>query len=113
NGARTDGWIADALFRLRFALGRVFHWDEGADASPHVVYERENEAMLEIANNTITGRLRFSRSDDNRILLEIFVKPRGWYSDLYLALIKPFRYAFVYPAWLGRLERLWRERARN
>jgi hypothetical protein len=30
-------------------------------------------------------------------------------SQAYLALIKPFRHAFIYPAWIGRICRRWQE----
>jgi hypothetical protein len=39
--------------------------------------------------------------------LAIYVKSRGWQSDAYLALIRPFRHLVVYPAWIAHLTRTW------
>jgi hypothetical protein len=37
------------------------------------------------------------------------VKPNGLVGDAYMALIKPFRYLFVYPPMLRELTRTWDE----
>jgi hypothetical protein len=42
--------------------------------------------------------------------MAIYVKYRGLGSRLYMALIKPFRYAIVYPAWIRRIQRAWANR---
>jgi hypothetical protein len=38
------------------------------------------------------------------------VKSRGTGSRAYLALIRPFRHAIVYPAWITHLVRTWQVR---
>jgi hypothetical protein len=40
--------------------------------------------------------------------LAIYVKHRGVGSKIYMAVIKPFRYAVVYPAWIGAIQRRWK-----
>ena len=39
--------------------------------------------------------------------LAVLVKPRGRLGEVYMALIKPFRHAIVYPALLRQIERSW------
>ena len=39
--------------------------------------------------------------------MAVLVKPRGRLGEVYLALIKPFRHAIVYPALLRQIERSW------
>jgi hypothetical protein len=41
----------------------------------------------------------------------VYVKSRGWFSDFYMALIRPFRHLVVYPAWFARIRRRWEARA--
>lgn len=37
--------------------------------------------------------------------MSVYVKPRGTFGAAYIAFIKPFRYAVVYPALMRYLER--------
>jgi hypothetical protein len=75
------------------------------------VYVFADEALLEIANRTIHALLHLSWVDapDGRrdTVLAVYVKSRGRGSRAYLGLIKPFRHAVVYPAWIAHLTRTW------
>ncbi len=75
------------------------------------VYAFEDEALLEIANRTIHALLHLSwiegRAGRSDVALAVYVKSRGVGSRAYLALIKPFRHAVVYPAWIAHLRRTW------
>lgn len=42
--------------------------------------------------------------------MAIYVKPRGGLGRTYMALIRPFRYAVVYPALMRQIERAWQAR---
>ena len=44
--------------------------------------------------------------------MAVLVKPRGRLGEVYLALIKPFRHAIVYPALLRQIQRSWDDSAR-
>ena len=76
-----------------------------------VVYAFADEALLEIANRTIHALLHLSWVEAahgrRAVALAVYVKSRGWQSRAYLALIKPFRFAVVYPAWIAHLTRTW------
>ena len=127
-----------ALFWLRFKLGAVLRLDRrssglGArvpslrerlpeelrpDGPPPnqasgftLLYERENERAMEIANGTMHGILHIGWVPDGRGgwrgQLAVLVKPNGRAGAAYMAFIKPFRHLIVYPA-LGRAwERRW------
>ncbi len=114
NGFQSDSRIAGALFRLRFWLGKKFRWDEGPAAEPHEVFRGPDQVVVEIANKTISAfiDLRWVDAASGRKTAEfsIYVKYVSRLSGAYMALIKPFRYAFVYPPWLKRLKRLWEAR---
>jgi len=75
------------------------------------VYVFEDEALLEISNRTIHALVHLSwvEASDGRwsAVLAIYTKSRGRLSDAYMALIKPFRHAIVYPALIKHLTRSW------
>ena len=130
-GFSTDSRLTRALFRIRFALGRALGWDAGPPqpipgctettvaarlterglplaASPPVtpIYLFDDEALFEIANKTVHALLHLSWQD-GEVIMSVRVKSRGWYSTAYLAAIKPFRHAVVYPALLRSVARAW------
>ena len=145
NGTKTDSWIVDKLFRLRFFLGRVFGWDtreeltipgtrEGSllerltaedietaeevgsiqdfgETDSHLIYRYKNESLMEIANKTIHALIHLGaveEEDGKAIQVAIYIKSRGTASRFYMGLIKPFRYAFVYPGLFSYLTREWK-----
>jgi hypothetical protein len=84
----------------------------GAHFTPLYITDRESAA--EISNQTVHGVLHLGwvEQENGRYQGEmaIYVKPRGWMGHAYMALIKPFRYAVVYPGLMRQIERAWSAR---
>lgn len=78
------------------------------------VYGFADEALFEIANRTVHALLHLSwvPSPDGhrRVVLAVYVRARGAGGRAYLALIRPFRHAVVYPAWITHVVRTWQVR---
>jgi hypothetical protein len=119
------------LFALRWALGRVFGWDEERHDPPgasyvhrlaeadrsqsqippgtregpfRVLYVLGGEALSELRNATVHAFLALALTPSREgytLYLAIYVKPVSRFTRLYMALIDPFRRLVVYPA-LGR-----------
>ena len=119
------------LFKLRFALGRVFGWDHErhdppaasyidrltetdrsqSEVSPgsregpfRVLYVLSYEALSELRNATVHAFLALAlapRPEGYTLYLAVYVKRVSLFTPLYMALIDPFRRFIVYPA-LGR-----------
>lgn len=131
--------VVAALFALRWRLGALLGLDRGetglgsrvtslrdrlpADLpvydgampteSPfRPVYLTDDEAALEIANETMHGVLHLGWVPDGkggyRGQMAVLVKPNGLFGRAYMAAIAPFRYALVYPLMLRTIGRLWR-----
>src|SRR5262245_20824690 len=109
NGFATDGRVANALFRIRFALGRLLRWDDPA-SGPRPVYRRADDAMFAIRNKTVDARIRLRAEGGDGVRMDILVKDVSRWTGAYLALIRPFRHRVVYPALLARIERRWNQR---
>ena len=45
--------------------------------------------------------------------MAVLVKPNGWLGKAYMAAIKPFRYALVYPMLLRSIGRQWQQQPRD
>src|SRR5882757_8824123 len=79
------------------------------------VYVTDDEAALEIANETMHGVLHLGWVPDGdggyRGQMAVLVKPNGLLGRAYMAAIAPFRYALVYPLMLRTIGRLWRTTA--
>jgi hypothetical protein len=135
--------VVAALFALRWRLGALFGLDRGetglgtrvpslrdrlpADLSAAVdtnlpaesafrpVYVTDDEAALEIANETMHGVLHLGWVPEGdggyRGQMAVLVKPNGLLGRAYMAAIAPFRYALVYPLMLRTIGRLWRTTA--
>ena len=75
------------------------------------LYRTADEYAAEMSNRTVHGVLHLAWADrgDGRYQgqMAVYVKPRGVLGDLYMALIKPFRYLIVYPALMAHIERAW------
>lgn len=119
------------LFKLRWALGRAFGWDDErhdplsgsyvnrlaeADRSQsrvapgtrdgrfRVLYVFRDEALSEICNATAHAFLALALTpspEGYTLYMAIYVKPVSRLTTPYMALIDPFRRLVVYPA-LGR-----------
>ena len=85
------------------------------DVLPFVpLYRTEREAAGEVSNRTVHGvaHLAWVERGDGRYegQMAVYVKPRGAFGRVYMALIKPFRYLVVYPAMMREVERAWAAR---
>jgi len=86
------------------------------DALPFTsLYLLEDEWAGEIANRTMHGVMHVGwvRDDAGRYhgQMAVLVKPNGLLGEAYMAAIKPFRHAIVYPALLRQLGQTWRAAA--
>ena len=129
--------IAKALFRIRFAIGRIFGWDdEGKPASGDtfasrltaedrarslappgesegifsVVYRFDNEELLEVTNRTVRGatlQTLVKSEMGYRLYFAVYVQPVGWWTPIYMAAIDPFRRFIVYPSLLRSIRSNW------
>lgn len=82
------------------------------DPDPFVpLYCTEREFAAELINATMHGVVHLGWVADGaggyRAQMAVLVKPRGRRGALYMAAIKPFRYAIVYPAMTRHVERAW------
>jgi hypothetical protein len=79
------------------------------------VYRTEDEFAAEISNQTVHGVMHLSWVEQGdgsyQGQMAVYVKPRGPFGKGYMALIKPFRHAIVYPALMRQIERTWKTRA--
>jgi hypothetical protein len=78
------------------------------------LYCTDREYAAELSNRTMHGvmHLGWVEQEDGRYRgqMAVLVKPRGAFGKAYMAFIKPFRYALVYPALLRVAERAWQRR---
>jgi hypothetical protein len=76
------------------------------------VYMLKDEFAAEMANRTVHSIMHLGWVPDGtggyRGQMAVLVKPNGRFGAAYMAAIKPFRYLFVYPALMRRVERDWR-----
>jgi hypothetical protein len=79
------------------------------------LYRTDDEFAAEVSNQTVHGVMHLGWADQGggryQGQMAVYVKPRGRLGKGYMALIKPFRYAIVYPALMRQVERTWNERA--
>ena len=128
---RLPNFAVRGLFRLRWALGRAFGWDDERHDPPsgsyvnrlaeadrsqsqvasgtregpfRVLYVLGEEALSELRNATVHAFLALALTPSPggyTLYMAIYVKPVSRLTALYMALIDPFRRLVVYPA-LGR-----------
>jgi hypothetical protein len=94
---------------LRAVPGR-----EAADGPPifSSVYRTHDEWLAEFANQTVhslmhIGWVRDESGNGYHAQMAVLVKPNGRLGKAYMAAIKPFRYALVYPMLLRSIGREW------
>jgi hypothetical protein len=94
---------------LRAVPGR-----ESLDGPPifRSVYQTHDEWVAEFANKTVHSLMHIGwvpddSGDGYHAQMAVLVKPNGWSGKAYMAAIKPFRYALVYPLLLRSLGRQW------
>jgi hypothetical protein len=75
------------------------------------LYRTDREFAAEVSNRTVHGVLHLAWVDQGEGRFQgqmaVYVKPRGRFGEAYMAFIKPFRYAIVYPALMRQIERTW------
>lgn len=78
------------------------------------LYLTDTEFADEISNRTMYGVMHLAWVEKGghryQAQMTVYVKPRGAFGAAYMAFIKPFRYAIIYPALMRYLERSWAER---
>ena len=88
-----------------------------ANASFKPVYHRQNEALLEISNNTVHAMMQLGRVPISEThwspQLGVYVKPRGRLGAFYMSLISPFRHYIVYPAMMRAAKNGWPRYAKS
>jgi hypothetical protein len=132
--------VVRVLWDLRWRLGALFGWDRpdrglgvragslrerlpaelrDGPTGPDLprfdsLYLRDDEWAAELANGTVHAVLHLGWVPDgaggHRGQMAVLVKPNGAFGRAYMAAIKPFRYAFVYPALMRTFARGWEAR---
>lgn len=78
------------------------------------LYHTDTELADEISNRTMYGVMHLAWVAQGggryQAQMTVYVKPRGALGKAYMAFIKPFRYAIIYPALMRYLEQGWTER---
>ncbi len=92
--------------------------DDTVGESPfRPVYRTKDEWAVELSNGTVHGILHLGwvpRTDGTYSgQMGVYVKPRGRFGPVYMALIAPFRHLIVYPAMMRRIGRAWKARAQG
>jgi hypothetical protein len=81
------------------------------------LYRTDTEFAAEVANRTMHGVMHLGWlqvGDDEYIpQMAVFVRPNGVFGRAYMQVIKPFRYAIVYPLLEKQMLRQWRRRSRS
>jgi hypothetical protein len=79
------------------------------------VYQTHDEWLAELSNKTVHALLHLGWVPDAsgtsyHAQMAVLVKPNGWLGNAYMAAIRPFRYALVYPLLLRSIGRQWHKR---
>jgi Protein of unknown function (DUF2867) len=85
------------------------------------VYQTHDEWAAEMSNKTVHTVMHIGWVPDDsggggggyHAQMAVLVKPNGWFGKVYMAAIKPFRYALVYPSLLRSIGRPWSLSARR
>lgn len=103
----------ETTLRARLAPGE----DPGPVSEPgrgvpfSLVYQRDDEALHEISNDTVHGLVHLAWADKGdgtyAPRMAVYVKPRGWFGRSYMALISPFRHLVVYPTLMRKMGDAW------
>src|SRR5918996_2957796 len=106
---------ADLLEAPRGPDVRAVPGREAADGPPifSSLYQTRDEWAAEFCNKTVHSVLHMGwvpedSGDGYHAQMTVLVKPNGRIGKAYMAAIKPFRYALVYPMLLRSIGRSWR-----
>jgi hypothetical protein len=80
------------------------------------VYQTRDEWVAELSNKTVHSLMHIGWVPDEsgggyHAQMAVLAKPNGWLGKAYMAAIKPFRYALVYPMLLRSIGRQWQQQA--
>jgi hypothetical protein len=80
------------------------------------VYQTHDEWVAEFCNQTVhslmhIGWVADDSGDGYHAQMAVLTKPNGWFGKAYMAAIKPFRYALIYPMLLRSIGRRWQKEA--
>jgi hypothetical protein len=80
------------------------------------IYQMHDEWLTEFTNRTVHSLMHIGWVPDDsgtgyHAQMAVLVKPNGWLGKAYMAAIKPFRYALVYPMLLRSIGRQWQMQA--
>lgn len=135
-GAEGAGRITRLLFKIRWAVGRIFRWDGDHHAAGRSyaarltpddirrssisvgqsdgefcsLYEFERESLREVRNATVHAFVCTALIDTAkgyRLYFAVYVRPVSWLTAPYMAAIEPFRRFIVYPAMMRRIRAAW------
>ena len=109
---------ADLLAAPRGPDIRAVPGREAADGPPIFasIYQTHDEWAAELANKTVHAVMHIGWVPDGsgtgyHAQMAVLVKPNGRLGRAYMAAIKPFRYALVYPLLLRSIGRRWQRQA--
>jgi uncharacterized protein DUF2867 len=135
----TPSPVVRVLLNIRLFVGRLLGWDREpaatacetfaarlttADRSKslapagtrdglfRVVYQFENEQLLELINRTAHAALLnalLETADGYRFYFAVYVRSVGRFTPIYMALIDPFRKLVVYPSLLRTVRASWNQ----
>lgn len=74
------------------------------------VFQFPDECLSEIENATVHAALHLCKvkaKDTFKVLMTVYVKPKGIFGKFYMALIKPFRLFIVYPSLMKMVKKSW------
>ncbi len=82
------------------------------------VYQTHDEWVAELSNKTVhavmhIGWVPNDSGSGYHAQMAVLVKPNGRFGKAYMAAIKPFRYALVYPLLLRSIGRRWQSKPRD
>jgi hypothetical protein len=113
-GSLRDRLPADLLEAPRGPDLRAVPGRTATDGPPVFtsVYQTHDEWVAELANKTVHSLMHIGwvpddAGDGYHAQMAVLTKPNGWFGKAYMAAIKPFRYALVYPMLLRSIERQW------
>jgi hypothetical protein len=80
------------------------------------IYQTHDEWLTEFSNETVHSLMHIGWVPDDsgsgyHAQMAVLTKPNGWLGKAYMAAIKPFRYALIYPMLLRSIERQWQPQA--
>jgi hypothetical protein len=80
------------------------------------VYQTHDEWVAEFCNKTVHSLMHIGwvadhSGDGYHAQMAVLTKPNRWFGKAYMAAIKPFRYALIYPMLLRSIGRRWQKEA--